>query len=580
MDIVVQKNIAVRMRDGVTLATDIYRPATGGPFPTLVARMPYSKELTSVLVLLMPDPLRLAQAGYAVVVQDCRGCFQSQGTLNLFFQETHDGVDTIAWAAAQPWSSGIVGMVGGSYLGAAQWLAAAETPPALHAIAPFITCDQIYAPWTYQGGAFQLGFCLFWALGYFTIPELQRRLPHQPATLLDLSAAIHALGDIDALYHRLPLNEIAELKIAAYYHDWLAHPSADDYWQSIAPGRSYERITTPALIIGGWYDPFLDGTLASYQGMRDQGGSPDARRPQLIIGPWSHGVWHGFFPERDFGLLAGVDAIDLAGAQLRWFDYWLKGEETGVNDNQPVKIFVMGLDQWREEDDWPLPDTQYRPLYLHSSGQANSLHGDGVLAWEPPGYEPADVYHYDPRRPVPTCGGATLLPGALSAANAGPRDQRAVEVRADVLVYTTLPLTRDVEVTGPIQLVLFASSSTYDTDFTGKLVDVFPDGRALIITDGILRARYRQSLTQPTRLEPDTIYELHISLSATANVFKAGHRIRLEVSSSNFPRFDRNTNTGGIIAQESEADCLVAVNRVFHDQAHPSHLLLPIIERD
>lgn len=580
MDIVVQKQIAVPMRDGVTLATDVYRPRKGERCPVLVARLPYSKDLLATLVLLMPDPLRLAQAGYAVVVQDCRGCYQSDGSPIPFVHEAHDGADTIAWAAAQPWSNGAVGMVGGSYLGAAQWLAAGEAPPALQAIAPFTTSDQFYAPWTYQGGAFQLGFCRFWALGSWALPELHRRLATRAVSLADVSAAMRALGDLDARYWHLPLNDAPDLERAApFYREWLSHQCDDAYWQEIALGPRWERVTVPSLNIGGWYDPFLAGTLASYQGMRDHGGSAEARRPHLIIGPWSHGVWHGAFPERDFGPLAGTDAIDLTGSQIRWFDAWLKGEQQGLDDEPPVKLFVMGVDLWREEEDWPLPDTTYRRLYLRSKGGANTLYGDGALTWEPPGDESCDCYRYDPHDPVPTHGGATLLPGALSAVNAGPRDQRAVEARKDVLVYTSAALERDLEVTGPIVLVLYASSSAYDTDFTGKLIDVYPDGRAILLTDGILRARYRRSFRNPEPLEPGRVYELQIDLVATANIFRAGHRIRLEVSSSNFPRFDRNTNSGGLIAAETEADFIIATNRVFHSPAHPSHLILPLIQR-
>lgn len=581
MDIVVHKNIPVPMRDGVTLATDVYRPAGAGPAPTIVARLPYSKDLISVLVLLIPDPMRLAQAGYAVVVQDCRGCFLSGGELDPFFAEGRDGADTLAWAAAQPWCSGALGMVGGSYLGAVQWLAGAEAPAMVHAMAPFITTDQFHGTWTYQGGAFQLGFLLFWSLGYFALPTLHRRLAAREASLSEVAAALGALARIDELYWRTPLADMPELGGAApFYADWLAHPCDDAYWRPVAAGADYGRLVAPTLNIGGWYDPFLAGTLASYQGMRDGGGSDDARRPALLVGPWSHGVWGGVFPGRDFGPLAGADAADLAGAQIRWFDYWLKGDENGLPDDRPVRIFVMGLDQWREEDDWPPPDADYRRLYLRGGGRANGLAGDGLLSWGPPGDEPPDHYSYDPRDPVPTCGGATLLPGAVVAANAGPLDQRAVEARPDVLVYTSPPLEQPLEVTGPVSLVLYAASSARDTDFTGKLVDVFPDGRALILTDGILRARYRGGATAPRPLEPGAVYELHLDLVATANVFLPGHRIRLEVASSNFPRFDRNTNTGGTIAEEGEAAFVVAANTVFHDAARPSHLLLPVVERE
>jgi putative CocE/NonD family hydrolase len=309
--------------------------------------------------------------------------------------------------------------------------------------------------------------------------------------------------------------------------------------------------------------------------MKQRGGSNNARQQRLIIGPWSHMNTSGNFPERDFGPLASAAAAGLAQSQIRWFDRWLKEGDTP--QEKPVKLFVMGSNQWREEEDWPLPDTQYRSYYLHSAGHANTLNGNGMLSLEQPGEESEDVYLYDPRYPVPTVGGATLMPGGQ--ANVGPRDQRCVEMRDDVLCYTTALLEQPVEVTGPIQLRLYISSSARDTDFTGKLIDVYPDGRAELISDGILRVRYRESLSHPVLMEPGLVYQLTVEMQATSNVFFAGHRIRLEVSSSNFPRFDRNTNTGGPIATEGEQDLVQAVNRVYHDNARPSHLLLPIIER-
>jgi putative CocE/NonD family hydrolase len=581
MDIVVQKNVRVTMRDGVTLASDVYRLAADGPFAVVLIRTPYNKDLTSLLLLVAPDPLRLVQAGFAVVVQDCRGCGSSEGSFTPFVQEARDGSDTIAWIRAQNWATGSVGMAGGSYLGAVQWLVAAEGAVGLQALVPAITSAQYYQPWTYQGGAFQLGFCLFWAFGYFAIPELQRRIALRQAQLLELSSAMHALADMERLYWHRPLIDIPTFRhVTPFYFEWLAHPGFDAYWQAIAPDTAFQHMNVPALLIGGWYDIFLGGTLASYLALKHHANGDSARCPRLLIGPWSHGVWHGVFVERDFGLLASTDAIDITGEEMRWFEYWLKGEENGVLNDPPVKIFVMGSDQWREEEDWPLPDTQYRRYYLHSGGNANSLSGDGQLTGAPPAEEPPDQYCYDPRDPVPTCGGATLLPGAQSGVNAGPMDQRAVEGRRDVLVYTTPPLTHDVEVIGPVTLTLYVASSALDTDFTGKLVDVSPDGRALILTDGILRARYRNSFVQTELLETGSVYELHIDLIATANVFKAGHRIRLEVSSSNFPRFDRNSNSGGVLATEREADGVVATNWIFHDSQQPSYLTLPIIERD
>lgn len=580
MRIIIDKNVQVPMRDGVALATDIYRPDTEQALPVLVQRLPYNKELPTLLSFAL-DVQRAARSGYAVIVQDTRGRFASEGEFNPFMDEAEDGADTVQWAAEQAWSNGQVGMVGGSYFGATQWLAATQAPEALKAIAPFVTAADYHEGWAYQGGAFELGFNLNWTLTSLGLGELQRRMGAGRATMQDMFALINAADDNADLYQRIPLNDMPALEgIAKYYFDWLAHPDYDDYWRKIAPKEYYEQITAPALNMGGWYDLFLGGTIANYMGMKEHGGSEAARKHQrLIIGPWSHGVVAGAFPWRQYGLMSGTDVLDLTGIQLRWFDYWLKGEDNGVDKDKPVRLFVMGANTWREEDNWPLPDTQFTNYYLRSNGRANTLAGDGLLSTEAPGDEPQDVYLYDPRNPVPTVGGQTFLPGLGVAANAGPRDQRPVEARHDVLCYTTPPLEKRVEVTGPVSLVLFASSSALDTDFTGKLVDVHPDGRAEILTEGILRARYRDSFSEPSPLQPGQVYEFHLDLWATANLFDAGHRIRLEVSSSNFPRFDRNTNTGGTIAEEGEADFVQAVNRVFHDSAHPSHLVLPIIER-
>lgn len=580
MSLVVEKNVMVGMRDGVKLATDVYRPDGSGPFPTIVQRLPYDKELP-VLVNFCFDVLRAAQAGYAVVVQDTRGRFRSEGTFDAFSDEARDGADTIAWAAAQPWSTGAVGMTGGSYFGATQWLAATEAPDALRALAPFVTTDQYYEGWAYQGGAFQLGFNLHWSLSSLGFGELMRQVGTGAATLERVGRLVAAVDGNDELYRRLPLRDVPELDgLAPYYQDWLAHPSYDEFWKATAPRESYERITVPALNMGGWYDLFLKGTLANYVGMKQRGGSDPARRLQrLVVGPWAHGPMSGWYPERSYGLMSGTDASDITGMQLRWFDTLLKGEDTGLDRDKPVRIFVMGANVWRDEDDWPLRDTQYVDYFLHSTGHAGTADGDGRLSPEAPGDERDDSYRYDPRDPVPTVGGPTFLPGLFIGANAGPRDQRAVEQRPDVLCYSTPPLEEPLEVTGPVELIVHVSSSAPDTDITAKLVDVHPDGRAESLCDGILRARYRNSLSEPEPLDPGRVYEVRVDLVATSNVFASGHRIRLDVSSSNFPRFDRNSNTGGVIAEETEADLRPATNRVHHSVDSPSRLVLPVIRR-
>ncbi len=523
--------------------------------------------------------MRGVKAGYAVVIQDTRGRYASGGTFNPYLDEASDGADTIGWATSQPWSSGVAGMVGGSYFGATQWAAASTTPPTLRAIAPVLTSDGFYDNWTYQGGAFQLSFKLLWSMQSLSLGHIVRGMGRGEATGADLGALIDTIDSVDTLYGRTPLIEASRLKeVAPYYFDWLQHPRYDEFWQATAVRERYEAVTAPALNIGGWYDLFLGGTIANYLGMRQRGGSPQARnRQRLLIGPWSHGVRSGFFPERRFGFMAGADAIDLTGLQLRWFDWLLRDRDSGMESEKPVRIFVMGADKWCEADDWPLPETNYQSFYLHSSGRANSSAGDGELSTEVPADEPPDVFLYDPRDPVPTCGGAVYMPALQIGLNAGPRDQRLVEQRRDVLCYTTPPLAQPVQVIGPVRLVLHVSSSAPDTDFTGKLVDVFPDGRAINLTDGILRVRYRESFTEPSLMRPGEVYRITVDLVATANHFRAGHRIGLEVSSSNFPRFDRNTNTGGTIAEESETDMTPAVNRVHHTPSSPSELILPVI---
>ena len=569
MDLKIEKNLQVTMRDGVKLATDVYRPAGTSILPVILMRLPYNKEIP-LLLFLSGDILRIAQAGFAVVVQDCRGTFKSEGEFDPYFQEAEDGADAIAWAAKQKWSDGNVGMMGASYYGATQWLAACENPSALKAIAPFITTDQYYDMWTYQGGAFQLGFMLQWSTATFGIGEVSRRLQRGEANGEQFSEAVASADKVSDRYWHLPIADQPHLTdLTPYYSEWVAHPDYDDYWRQSAPRERYDSINVPALNFGGWYDLFLGGTLANYRNLKNR------LEQRLIVGPWSHGYNGAVYPDRDFGMHASDNGADVTSEQIRWFNRWLKKEDT--KPEPKVKLFIMGPDVWREESDWPLPDTTWQKFYLHSNGDAAA--NTGKLDLNPPAKESADVFRYDPADPAPTVGGASFLPGLFIGANAGPRDQRIVESREDVLCYSTASLESDTEVTGPVRLILYVRSSALDTDFTGKLVDVYPDGRAIILTDGILRARYRDSFSSPQLLTPGRVYQLEIDLVATANVFASGHRIRLEISSSNFPRFDRNTNSGGIIAHEAEDDFIIATNEILHDNEHPSHLVLPVIER-
>jgi uncharacterized protein len=575
MDLTVSKNVKIAMRDGVALATDIYR-ITDEPRPVIFTRLPYDKELS----VAGNEVMKFINAGYHVVAQDTRGRFASDGVFNPFFHERSDGEDTLKWITEQSWSNGDVAMVGLSYYGATQWMLAAGDAPALKAISPNITGSSYYEGWTYQGGAFELGFTLIWTLTSLGAGEVGRGILRGTHELADLTPLINAIDNVADLYTHTPLNDVEVLaKLAPYYNEWLAHPTDDAFWRDTAPRERYDQVTVPSLNIGGWYDLFIGGTLANYQGIRDHGGSDLARKPRLIVGPWAHGVNGGEFPSGSFGMLANSVLTGVIETQIRFFDHYVRGVDNGIEAEPPVKIFVMGANVWRNEDDWPLPDTKYTPYYLHSSGRANSSAGDGALSISPPAAENFDAYLYDPRNPVPTVGGQTFLRGLQLGLNSGPRDRAEIETRSDVLCYTTPALREDTEVTGPISLVLHISSSAVDTDFTGALVDLDEDGKATILTEGILRARYRNSMREPERLQPGTSYELTLDLWATSNVFKAGHRIRLEVSSSNFPRFDRNSNTGGTIAEEREEDFLPAMNLVLHGPTHPSRLILPIIER-
>ncbi|HRW11389.1 MAG TPA: CocE/NonD family hydrolase, partial [Caldilineaceae bacterium] len=411
------------------------------------------------------------------------------------------------------------------------------------------------------------------------IGEQGRRVAQGKATAEDVRRQAVALGNLLQLYETTPLASMPHLQgVSPHFFDWVTHPAYDAYWRGI-DARHYDQLDKPVLHIGGWFDIFLNGTLQGYIGMRNHAKSETARRRQkLVIGPWSHGTnWTSSYHEQEFGLHGSGMATDLTGLQLRWLDRWVRGIENGIEDETPVRLFVMGINQWRDEEDWPLPATQYVPYYLHSNGSANTRHGDGTLSTGTPHYEPADSFTYDPHNPVPSIGGANLTPFASSI---GPRDQQQVELREDILVYSTPVLEQDVEVIGPVQAILYVASSAPDTDITCKLVDVHPDGRAMLLTDGILRLRYRHSFTQPTPMTPGDVVEAHVDLWSTANVFRAGHQIRIEVSSSCFPKFARNSNTGGDVANEEIADYQKALNHIYHDATYPSHILLPIIERE
>jgi uncharacterized protein len=573
--IIFERNIEVPMRDGCILRADLFRPDTTEKLPVLLNRTPYNKAMPMVFTGTL-DAIRAAEAGYNVMVQDCRGRFASDGNWDCFTVEPRDGYDTIEWAARQPWANGSVGTYGASYMGATQWLAAKKSPPSLKAMVPSITASDYHDGWTYQGGAFSLFFNISWTMAGLAPPELLRARGRNenPAVTRELGAVMSSIDMMRDQMKFAPLSEFPMFQVGGrYFFDWLKHPSYDQYWKALSIEEHYPKINVPALNIGGWYDIFQRGTLRNFTGMQTNGAAGAARTGgRLIVGPWHHAVpFTNLVGAVDFGVRSSAVSVDVDGQQLAFFDQHLKGKP-GAGES-PVRIFVMGTNEWRDEKSWPLEGTDFKRYYLHSRGSANSMYGDGALSTDAPGNEPADSYLYNPIDPVPTVGGGLCCyAGALQG---GAFDQQSVEHRADVLVYSTEPLAEDVEVTGPIELTLYASSSAIDTDFTGKLVDVSPCGTALNLTDGIIRARWRQSRSTPSMLKPGQVEEFKIDMWSTSNVFKKGHRIRLEVSSSNFPRFDRNPNTGHELF--ADAEMRPAMQTVLHDGKFASHLTLPVI---
>jgi hypothetical protein len=562
-DILVDNRVPVRMRDGVTLFADVYRPVEAGRYPVVVSRTPYSTERFPTA---WDAAVYLARRGYVYVFQDIRGRHESEGRWEPFFDDEKDGFDTIEWAAKQPWSNGRVAMQGGSYLGQNQWRAAQAAPPGLVTIFPMVSSTSLYHDWITLNGAWRLSFNFGWGPVRQESRIMQNPGPHT----LEGLRAIH----YDQVQWHLPLNTMQQLvgRHARFYDDWLAHPDYDEYWKPLDAETRFDTIGIPVHTFGGWFDIFSQGTLRGYVGMSQKGASAEARRgSQLVIGPWGHGPSQKY-GALDFGPEANVDALAL---QLRWYDYWLKGIDNGLASEPPVKLFVMGRNEWVYEREYPLARTQYRPLYLASGGAANSSRGDGRLRWEKPTGAPTpDRFRYDPDDPVPSLGGNNCCGTPTPA---GPMDQRPIEGRRDVLVYDSDVLSEELEATGPVKVVLFASSDAVDTDFVAKLVDVHPDGSSYNMAEGVLRARYRESPSRPKPLTPGQVYRLEIDLVGTSVAFRPGHRIRIHVTSSHFPQFDRNPNTGAPFG--TTAEVRIAQQTIYHDAERASHVLLPVIPR-
>jgi uncharacterized protein len=568
----VEHDVEARMRDGTVLRADVYRPRTSELLPVILQRLPYDKRTAHTIHYASPE--WYAGHGYIVVVQDTRGRWSSDGQWYPFRYERLDGFDSVQWAAGLPGSNGKVGMYGASYGGATQLFAATASPSALSFACPAFTSADYFDGWTYEGGALNLAFVVYWALNLAT-DTARRNGDYQ--LLRELTNAYRS-GPIQSLHSFMPLRDLPLLKesgVLDYYFDWLAHDTNDAYWNGIANTPHFKNVKAGALHISGWYDSFLAGTTDSYSRLMAESGSTFAREHQrMMIGPWMHLPWSPIVGQADFGPGAASSIID--DTQLRYFNWLLKDIDDGIRSEPPIKLFVMGQNVWRNESKWPLDRANETALYLHSDGRANSFLGDGVLSLEKPTCESSlDRYVYDPNSASSSLGGHSCCRESL--APQGAFDQRMVERFKDMLCYTSARLAISLEVTGPVRMLLWAASSAPDTDWVAKLIDVYPDGRAMNITQGILRARYRESLVSPTPIEIDSVYEYVVDMRATSIVFAAGHRIRVDVSSSSFPHWDRNSNTGHALGVDGLADLVPAKQAVFHDLARPSHLIVPVV---
>ena len=568
-----ENNVPMETRDGTILRSDVYRPDDASRHPAIIVRTPYNKVAMAERDYSF---LKMVQAGYAVVFQDARGRYASEGKYDggdtFLRQESPDGYDAVEWLGTQPWCDGNVGTYGGSYMARVQWLLAKERPPHLKAIAPSISSDTPAPQATVWYGviALTMGASSASSVGIDIIDKLEKQGQ-------DVSKIRQLLNQVisnpEEALNYLPLKNMPHFN----------YPGVREVWynrgiQGLPPQEEakdiiwdYTRVTVPCLHQSGWYDFNCRGTLANYRSMKEKGGSPAARRGQhLLLGPWSHGQMASSLGDLNFGPQAdgrGAQAIEY---NIAFFDKYLLGKNIELPS---VRYFVMGRNIWRDADDWPLPQTQWQRYFLHSCGRANSAGGDGWLSTEEPGPEAEDIFVYNPLFPVRTTGGAWASGNGFVP---GPLDQSHNEQRSDILCYTTPELKGDMEITGPLELHLFAATSVCDTDFTAKLVDVFPDGYCYNIADGIVRARYRKSTFKAEPVTPGEITEYAINMVATGHLLRAGHRLRIDIASSNFPAFDRNMNTGNPIGEDARG--IPAMQTVFHQSRYASFIDIPVIK--
>ena len=559
-------NIPVPMRDGVNLSADIWLPASSqgdGPWPALLLRTIYDNQEPRY----MGWTRKFIERGYAVVVQDCRGRGDSGGEWDPYVCELNDGYDTHEWVGQQSWCDGNVGTFGLSYPGFTQTLPASLRSKYLKAVAPIASQQDNYGHHRVNG------------------------VIHHSVSLTFLNMLGHSMQseslkhyDQQEFFKTLPIDTAMEVvtRTHPYYKGVIDHEQYDDWWDSYSLRNKYSEMAVPSLFITGWFDSLSHENFKLFNGWTMQARTEDARKKtKLIVGPWSHQVspWgrepmgeNGEYQDRTFGRQGLWDIVDM---HTHWYDQRLKGIDTGIDDEPPIKLFVMGQNEWRYENEWPLARTEWTKYYLHGTGDSAGTGGwlsTDLAAID----ETADRFTYDPTDPVPSWGAQYQ-----SLDLCGPRDRTAIEQRADVLTFTSAVLTQAVEVTGPVTATIWASSDALDTDFTAALVDVEPsaedgeESRPIILCEGIVRARFRNGTDNPEMMAPGEIYEFDIDMWDTSNLFEEGHRIRVEISSSNFPRYNRNLNSGNPIATDTEIT--VANQQVYHDSLHPSHITLPVI---
>lgn len=543
--ITVDRGIKFRTSDGIYLVSDIYHPKTDEPKPTILVRIPFTATFVNKI---KSDSVAYfwASRGYHVVIQGTRGRFKSGGKYYPLRTERSDGIETLHWLAEQPWFDGRLGMWGGSAFGYTQWVIADQDDPGPKALAIQIASTDFHSMF-YPGGAFSLESSLYWAA----------RSHGEKDVIPDMTVLKRG-------YIGFPLIETDDRSIGdvEFFNDWVKHTGRDEYWADIDGENRAKSLKAPVLLMAGWYDPFLPTQLKDFITIRSEAAPRVARESILIIGPWTHAgsvTW----PD---GTSSGDYRKDVLAPSIPWFDYHLGMENVSQPYPAPFRIYIMGDNIWRDEYEWPLARTQFTDYFLESKGSANSIVGNGALALSAPKQDLFDSFQYDPLNPVQSAGGTMLGP------NAGIALQNKVEERNDVLVYTTTSLERDIEVTGPINVVLYVKTTAENTDFTAKLVDVYPDGRAFNISEGIIRRGYlsrNPDISVPTKI--------HIELWPTSNNFKKDHKIRLEISSSNYPRFDRNLNTGTFIPEEVMP--VSATQKIYHGEMWPSKITLPVIPR-